>query len=790
MKPSLQLFTSQDALSRLSRLSLSILALLIPIWVLPFTQNILAYQKQTLLVVFVFLGLIAWLAKAMNQGEFTFRLSWLHVPVGVLIGIVGVSAIFSKWPYASFWGFPLDISESFLTVLSFGLLYLLISNTIEDTRHLVKFLFLVILSGVLAGIVAILQLKGIFLPFAFAKSAAFNTIGSPNSVAIVASILLPLALVLAFVSRLLLRWLLWIIVLILFIVIAFINFSVAWITLTGGLIVLLVFGMLNMRKRTEFGWISFPMAFVVLSLFFLVFQISVPGAPEVPVEVSPSQGATFEIVREVISQRPIVGSGPGTFVFDYTSFHSPTLNQTIFWGTRFATGSSEVLDWLATKGILGILSLLALLGAGLVVSVKHLLRFGAEEKDATLQEQNFSWMIGLGLLASFASIVISQFLYPSNFVLWFLFWVLLGGLVVVTSKTTKQYSVSPPSLLAPALSFVFLLVLIFGLGLFFIGGQKYAGEVQYLRGALASAQGDLDGAITKTLSAVRLNGSVDIYWRDLSQLYLAKVNELGIREGLTDEERQQLQVVAASNSISSAQRAVQIAPANVANWNVQGFIYRNFIGLEGAETFAIASYEKVSEMEPASPFSFTELGRVYIMQAQRLAEQQEFAAQKEEALQKALDSLQKAIEMKADYAPAHYLIAVVYEARGESDEAIAKLEETKQVAPNDVGLAFQLGVIYRQRDQLTKAQAELERAKRIDPNYANARYLLGLVYDEKGETAKAIAEFEAIAVLNPDNTQIQQILSNLRAGAPALQGIQSEEPPIPIEETPPEIEEE
>ncbi|HEA84648.1 MAG TPA: tetratricopeptide repeat protein [Candidatus Wildermuthbacteria bacterium] len=788
MKLSFQSIASEGALGNLSKVALYTLAFLIPLWVLPFTQNMIAYQKQTLLVVFVILALIAWLAKAMNQGEFSIRLSWLHIPVGVLIGVVGISAVFSRWSYASFWGFPLDVSESFITVLAFGILYLLISNTIEDAKHLVKFFFLFVLSGVLAGIVALLQLKGIFLPFGFAASTAFNTIGSPNSIAVIASVLLPLALVLAFVSRLLQRWFLWLVVFILFVVIVFINFATAWITLMGGLLVLLAFGMLNMRKKAEFGWISFPMVFIVLSLFFLIFRVSIPGAPVVPVEVSPSQSGEFEIVREVISKSPILGSGPGTFVLDYASYHSPLLNQTVFWGTRFGSGASEVLDWTATKGILGLLSLLSLIGMGLYVSIRYLLRFGVEDnKKESSPEQHFSWMVGLGLLASFSALTLSQFLYPSNFVMWFLFWALLGGLVVVTSKTTKKFSVAPPSLLAPALSFVFLLVLIFGLGLFFIGGQKYAAEVQYLKGVVASSQGDLDGAIAKAVSAVRLNGSIDIYWRDLSQLYLARVNEISTREGLSDEDKQQLQITAASNSIASAQRAVQVAPENVANWNVQGFIYRNFIGLEGAESFAIASYERVAELEPASPFSYTELGRVYVLQAQRLADSAEFEGQKEEALDKALESLQKAIDLKADYSAAHFLIAAVYEQRGESAEAIAKLEEARDISPNDLELAFQLAVMYRQQDQLTKAQEELERAKRINPNHSNTRYLLGLVYDDKGDTGKAVTEFEAVSQLNPGNAQLEQILSNLRAGNSALEGISTVQ--APIEETPPEIEE-
>lgn len=134
---------------------------------------------------------------------------------------------------------------------------------------------------------------------------------------------------------------------------------------------------------------------------------------------------------------------------------------------------------------------------------------------------------------------------------------------------------------------------------------------------------------------------------------------------------------------------------------------------------------------------------------------------------------------------------MVYQAQGKTAEAIEELERTRTLAPFDVGLAFQLGLVYYQNKDYGNAQARFEGAVGIDPNYANALYFLGLTYDKQGEKAQAIVSFERVAVLNPGNEEIQKILENLRTGKGALEGITEEVPPVvPIEETPPELEEE
>ncbi len=242
-----------------------------------------------------------------------------------------------------------------------------------------------------------------------------------------------------------------------------------------------------------------------------------------------------------------------------------------------------------------------------------------------------------------------------------------------------------------------------------------------------------------------------------------------------------------SNAVNYAKVATDINPFNVANWSVRGFVYQSLVGvIPGVKNWAIQSYDESLKLEPTNPYYFGQEGIVLLREAAFLSgEQQE---EQGKLLAEAKAKFEKAIELKSDYAPARFQIAMVYQLQGKTREAIQELEMTKSLAPFDVGLAFQLGLIYYQNENYGEARLELERAIGISPNYSNALYFLGLTYDKEGKKAKAIEKFKKVSNLNPNNEEVKRILDNLRAGKGALEGIIEEVPPIvPIEEElPPE----
>lgn len=781
-----------NVLEKITKVSIYLLVFLLPLWFLPWTSNILDFNKQTLLLFLVFISLFFWLLKSLIEGKITLNTGRFNIPIILFLLILGIGTYTSVYRYASFWGWPLSIAASFLTTFSFILLYFLILNVFQ-TREIFGLLFFLILSSFLAALFGGLQLFGKFtLPFDFTQISSFNTIGTVNSLGIFLAVLLPLLLSLIFITKRLSKFLLTLFAIISLGVLFVVNFWVAWIVLLAGSIVILVFG-ISRRESFKPNWLALPMVFLVIAIFFGVFRIGIPGLPATPLEISPSQKASLNIAKQTLQEKPFLGTGPGTFVYNYSKFKPETINQTAFWAVRFSAGASDILDRLSTSGILGFLSFVGILGFFFVLGLKKLTPkekkelkedtsssrpiAGAREDEKiqirSLPEEArlYEWLLGLGIFASWLGVVASFFLYPANISLLFLFWVLTACFIVLMKDKVKSWVLEPSSRGAILVSFLFILILVLGIAILFMEGQRYLAEARYQQGIEAWQREDDDGAINYLLSAIaNTGGSQDNYWRDLSQVYLFRIaGEL--QKERSAEETSKVVSPLISDTVNSAKIASDIAPHSVANWIVRGFVYSQMVNiLEGSAEWAIKSYEEALKLEPTNPYTYTELGRVYLAKGET---------------EKAREQFQKALALKSDYAPARFQIALIYISENKTAQAIEEIEEAKRQSPFDVGVAFQLGVLYYNDNQFDKAKAEFERAVSLDGNYSNARYFLGLILDKGGKKKEAISQFEKIEVLNPDNEEVKKILVNLREGKPALEGITPAQPPI--EQKPEEV---
>jgi tetratricopeptide (TPR) repeat protein/O-antigen ligase len=757
----------KNILDKIAKVSIYLLVFFLPIFFLPWTPDILDFNKQALLLFLVFISLFSWLLKSLIEGKISLNLNLFNIPVIFFLLILAIGTFFSASPYGSFWGLPLNTAASFLTIFCLSLLYFLIINLFKK-EEIFGLLITLVFSSFLAVLFGVLQLFGKFLfPFDFAKLTSFNTIGTVNSLGIFAALLLPLIVSLIFISKKLMKILLLIFGLLFLILVILVNSWAAWLSLLIGVVVILTFGIAR-REIFPANWLTLPMFLLVISLCFGIFKIPIPGLPATPLEISPSQKATFDIARQTLMADKVksflFGSGPSTFSYDYSKFKSETINQTVFWGVRFSSGASEILDKLATDGLLGLISFLGILAVFLWLAFKWLIK-KTEMKDSL-------WILGLGIFASTLAVTAGFFFYPANLSLSFLFWIFLASFIVFCEGKMKTWVMSPSSLANVLVSFLFILILILGIGLFFMEGQRYIGEIRYLQGIRFSQAGDNQKAIDYISSAIsHTGGRVDNYWRDLSQVYLFRINDELQRKDISQEELKNTIPPLVSQAINSAKQATDVSPKNVANWSVRGFIYRQIINIsQGADQWAINSYEEAQKLEPTNPYIFTELGQVYLAKNDK---------------EKAKEYFQKALDLKSDYAPARFQLALVYVSENKIAEAISEMENAKRDSPSDVGVAFQLGLLYYQANQYDKAQAEFERAVGLNENYSNARYFLGLIYDKAGKKDEAISQFEKIEKLNPDNEEVKKILANLRGGKSALEGIVPAQPPI--EEKPEEV---
>ena len=763
---------------KVAKIPVYLLVFLLPLFFLPWTVNSLEFNKQALLFFLVLISLIAWLAHILTSYKLEINKSFINIAVVLLVLVTLLSTLFSLFRYGSFWGWPLPVAPSFLSLLGFVVLYFIIANLFKKEE--IPFLLLILsLSGFLAALIFISHLFGRFIfPFDFSRAAFFNPVGSANALAIYFAVLLILIVPLFFFVKRFFKIVLGILGLVLLFALFLINFRTAWLIFLTGSAVLLALAAVGLKKTKHSAFITLLMAFLIIGLVFTFFQFSIPGVPAAPLEISPSQGASFKILTNLSPKELILGSGPGTFFYDWLKYKPAEINQMFFWGLRFSQPASEIFDRLISAGILGFLAFLFLLAVCLKLVFSTLLGKMQSDNPKDVLDRFLLWAV----LAGLAGLILAFFLYPANLSILFLFWLLVAFSALLRetpgSKFCWEVDLQTSSFRALTASFLAVLILVFGIGLAILYGQKYLAEVRYYQGLQAWQRGQAEESSNYLLKAGSLNSKMDLYWRDLSQIFLFRLRELLARTDLTQEEMTSQAQALIADAVNSANQATAADPKNVANWNIRGFVYQNMIGiLGGADDWALRSYEKSAELEPNSPYIFTEMGRIYLVRSDLLA-REEREAERAENLRLAQENFEKAISLKSDYAPAHFLMAMIYVREGKIVEAIDKLEMTKGVAPSDTGLAFQLGFLYYNNEQLNKAKAEFERAILLDPNYSNARYFLGLIYDREGNKKEAILQFERIEQFNPENQEVKKILANLRADKPALEEVVPGQPPV------------
>jgi tetratricopeptide (TPR) repeat protein len=73
--------------------------------------------------------------------------------------------------------------------------------------------------------------------------------------------------------------------------------------------------------------------------------------------------------------------------------------------------------------------------------------------------------------------------------------------------------------------------------------------------------------------------------------------------------------------------------------------------------------------------------------------------------------------------------------------------------PADASAHYNLGLIYQQRGQREEAKSSFKRAIEIDPDETDAHYQLGRIAREEGRLAEAISHFDAVVSRHPEHSQ-------------------------------------
>jgi cytochrome c-type biogenesis protein CcmH/NrfG len=459
---------------------------------------------------------------------------------------------------------------------------------------------------------------------------------------------------------------------------------------------------------------------------------------------------------------------------DYAKHRPIEINQTQFWDVRFDRGSSQILTMLATFGLIGTGLFLTFIVSLMLLSLKMLIT----------ERVHAEWKMTFVAFSAWLVLVFGIFTYSSNFTLSFLFWILSAVLLSQTGKKIQVWEFSKNPRFALLTAFLFVLVNVGLLTVMFVSVSRYASELTFANAVQADHDGEgIDAVLAGLETATKLNKLSDIFARNLAHARLLKIGEELQNPAVNPADLASL----VEGSYLEAERAVSLSPNNVVNYSLLGDIFRELAPLaSNADILAIQAYTQAIELSPSNPKYQVALGRAYLARVDQLAilvesEDKELAGQaedaQEESLTLAVESFEKAVELKPDYASARYYLSLAFVRQGNLSDAIAGMESVAAGNPNDVGIAFQLGLLYLQQGRSDLAQASLERAVAIAPNYSNARWYLAAVYEQEGDIEAAIEQIQAVLDLNPENEAVEARLDRLKAGPDEVEDI-----PVPLDE--------
>ena len=738
-------FTPSKIIQKASKTLVQLLVFLLPIYFLPFTSSYFEFNKQILLWLVVLFAYVLWLSAALLKRKIVFRNTLLHIPILIFLVLNGLSVLFSKDWYSSFFGSHSFYSGSYLGLLVMVLLFYLILNLFNSNEA--KKLYCIFLYSIFISLfLSLLSFLGVF-GYEYGNIFVNLSGGSLSNLGVLSIVLLVSCLVkflytdetkdkikqnIFYITSIILSWL----------VLAFIGETKIWLILIATICVLLIVYFLKFRKKLfkHIGG-NISLAILLISLFvpvsFLIIG-SLGNTQEInnSERVELSVGKSYRIVKDSLASNAFFGNGQGTFDIVYSRFRGLGDNFGEYWQYRFGKSGTHFFETLSSVGILGLLSwfLLSVLFIYLIFILYKSAYLGSHKNEPDI----------LALYLSLLAIFISQFFITSNTTILFAKW-LIPALVLAIyynegSDSKKdgfviriKYDMSSNMGSLSAFLFVYITFVSIAVSLAVGSARFLVADMAYARGVNSSSSKQLE-------RAAKLNPSRYQYHTSLSRLYL---KEALVYAGQGDIENLQKK---AQSSLDRAKYAVRVAPFTPISWETLGMVYRDVNRISsGGELLAINAFAEALDREPTNPVIATEIGKLYSLLGENNS---------------AIDMFDLALKLKYNYAEANFHKARAMSDKNNYREALELLYGLLEEYQNSQ-LYYEVGRLHFNLGELDLAKNSFLRVLEFAPGHSNALYSLGLIYEIITEFDLALDYFNQALLLNPNSEELINKIKNL-----------------------------
>lgn len=756
-----------------SGLIISSLALIIPIFFWNLTSEFYEIPKILIVVTATVLMLVLWGLKFLLTGKLTVIRTPLDLAFLLLIVVFLISTYFSQSYYASIFGQMPRLHGSAVSYIIYIIFYFVFVSNIRDLGVAKKIIYLLIASGVVLSVLSLLSYLGVnvfLLPF----TSALNFTPSGSTFSTNALLILSLPFLLIPIIRDeqnesiteatrgtkmpadLATKIIFTVILVLF---------TTTIVLTGSLTVyiaaslafiltLLVTPPVQVNKNLPY--ITLPLV-VALFLAFLSFvpiatskNVFYQQAQNFPREIQLPFTTSWKVSVSAFRDSPFFGTGPATYLGDFTLYKPAEFNSHTFWNIRFDQGFNEYFHFLATLGAAGLIVLMLLTVLFLSSAFKAL---GSPESSLS-ESTAIAGILFFILLA----------LHASTGFLWIIGIIILGLFMLAHREVTREVNFKSSAHLDldrsefrfdPFPVLVLLIVLgLTGISLFYTG--KYTLADYYHRQALNSVAAN-NGILTynQLVKAEQLNPNVDLYRTDLAQTNFALANAIATAKGpteaspggsLTAEDQQNIQQLL-SQAIAEGRAAVTLNPVNSANWEILGSIYRQISGVaQNALSFSLDAYGRAIQRDPTNPLTRLTVGGIY------------YSAQNYDL---AIRFFSDAINLKPDYANAYFNLAIALREKNDLNGAAQAAEKTVTLLdPSSPDYPVAANLLSELRDTIASVAAKQKAAQSTEavPPAAqtsgvlqnqNLPKVLSLPESDKIATPEAVKKTSSTPTPNP-----------------------------------------
>jgi tetratricopeptide (TPR) repeat protein len=703
-------------LNRIIEFSFYGIFFLVPLFFTNNTSELFEFNKLWLTFALTIIIGVAWALKMFSNGEFRIQRTPLDIPIVLFFLALVLSTIFSWDRHTSLWGYYSRFNGGLFSMASYIFLYYAFVSNLNDIKMVRRNILISIASGVIVALWGLPAHFGYdptcklfrgtldvscwtedFQP----KVRIFSTMGQPDWLGAYLALLIPM--VVAFAMELnpfkkdrreLLKFIAFKVVFVLFFVdVLFTRSRSSILAVIASLILMLVLNHLRVdRKRVKdvlFFWrkdnSTRSLVAFVIGAIFLCFLIGVTfskiekyslanllstnktAAPQTTTPTFASElGGTdsgkirlyvWEGAINAFVRNPLFGTGLETYAFSYYKYKPVGQNLTSEWNFLYNKAHNEFLNYLATTGIFGFASYIAMIGLFLFSFV--LLSVNRQKKlftawytkvsRVTLPKSAYEGAlnpISIALVSAYAGILITNFfgfsVVMTNIYLFIIPAFLFIWLGIIDPKLELRRNIPFASTyIKNAFS---LGAVLLGLFLLFRLYTIWVADTEYALGRNLDQVGQYQQAYSVLSSAVgRYNEPI---YKDEYSVNQAVLGTSFAAQGST--ESAQLTQSLSTQAIQISDQLTKDYPKNIVYWKSRVRIF----------------------------YTLAQINPSYLKQA--------------------LEAIKSAEELAPNDASISYNLGVLYGQTGDSNKAVTELERTISLRPDYQDARYALGIFYRE----------------------------------------------------------------------------------------------